>query len=167
MVKYVPSKFKKGPEKPVYKEPTPAELKNLAFELARYLAENKLFDMARIYVRTSKKSSIAKNEDEWLTIELAEEYCSHPEEWDTIVVPYRKKDYKYRIRTDLRPQDYIDYTGRFLSMSFEGQLYEALNYSMCYEYSYLNRVEEHLSNFFAHYGLHYELGNAWNFSLYT
>lgn len=65
--------------------------------------------------------------------------------------------------TDIYPQDFFDYNGDILSMSFEGPLYEALN-------GYLgaggDEVERELSDILEKHGLYYELGNAWNLSVY-
>ena len=45
-------------------------------------------------------------------------------------------------------------------MTFEGPLYEALNYGGYDENPW--QTEEELTAIFRKYGLYYELGNAWN-----
>jgi len=55
------------------------------------------------------------------------------------------------------PRRITEYAGDILTMTFEGPLYDALNYG---EPSW--RVEEELRAIFKKYGLYYELGNAWN-----
>lgn len=60
---------------------------------------------------------------------------------------------------DADPKDYFNYarTPNILSMSFEGKLYDVLNYE---DFNFLD-------SFFSKYGLFFELGNAWNGSVYT
>ena len=60
---------------------------------------------------------------------------------------------------DCHPGDYFSYynSNHILSMSFEGELYDALNYG--------NGSKE-LEELFKQYGVYYELGNAWNLSVY-
>ena len=60
----------------------------------------------------------------------------------------------------MNPRHYFEWAGDFMSMSFEGPLYDALNYSSS------GKHEEALSNIFKKYGKYFELGNAWNLSLY-
>lgn len=63
---------------------------------------------------------------------------------------------------DANPKDYLEYAGDFLSMSFEGILYEVLNYGDCER----SHAEESLDAIFEKYGKFKEYGNAWNLSLY-
>lgn len=62
---------------------------------------------------------------------------------------------------DKNPLDYFEYAHPdTLSMSFEGELYDMLNYE---------RFAEELESFsklINEFGYYYELGNAWNLSLY-
>ena len=69
------------------------------------------------------------------------------------------------IEEDVSPFDYFDYANHYhiLSMSFEGGLYEALNYG---DYDGGWATQEKLTDLFDKYDLYYELGNAWNLSLY-
>lgn len=63
------------------------------------------------------------------------------------------------VLTGLDPADYTEYTGDILTMTFEGPLYDALNYGPW-------SVEENLQAIFSKYGLYFELGDAWNLSAY-
>ena len=58
---------------------------------------------------------------------------------------------------DVDPHDYFEYAAydHILSMSFEGVLYELLNYSG-------GSIIDKFNKIFEKYGLYYELGNAWN-----
>lgn len=63
------------------------------------------------------------------------------------------------------PRDYFEYVNpdHILSMSFEGIFYECMNgyagdYGWC--------VVQEFDDLLAEYGLYYELGNAWNLTLY-
>lgn len=58
------------------------------------------------------------------------------------------------------PHDYFDYAKDILSMSFEGPLYDEFNYSRDWEF------EGKFSDLLREYGYYYELGNAWNLTLY-
>lgn len=55
------------------------------------------------------------------------------------------------------PHRYTEYAGDILTMTFEGPLYDALNYGDDHW-----RAEEDLLEIFRRYGLYYEMGNAWN-----
>lgn len=57
---------------------------------------------------------------------------------------------------NMNPLDYFEYVNpETISMSFEGPLYDILNYSG-------GRLEREFSKILEKYGLYYELGNAWN-----
>jgi hypothetical protein len=62
---------------------------------------------------------------------------------------------------DINPFDYFEYANRehILSMSFEGPLYDELNYNYGKCYDALQKI-------FKKYGCYWELGNAWNLSAY-
>ena len=61
---------------------------------------------------------------------------------------------------NIDPKDYFEYVGDILSMSFEGDFYDVLNYG------YLPSVLDKFDKLLEKYGLYYELGNAWNLSVY-
>ena len=64
------------------------------------------------------------------------------------------------VEEGLSPLDYFEYVNHdhILSMSFEGALYDSMNYS--------GRGIDGFEKIFEKYGLYYELGNAWNLSAY-
>lgn len=64
------------------------------------------------------------------------------------------------------PKEYFEYVANphFLSMSFEGILYEILNFVL--SLSYCEKVEQELCDILEKYGYYYELGNTWNLSAY-
>lgn len=67
---------------------------------------------------------------------------------------------KLIIEENISPLDYFEYANydHILSMSFEGPLYDSLNYS--------GYAEDGLHDLFEKYGVYWELGNAWNLSAY-
>ena len=76
-------------------------------------------------------------------------------DWDRRVeclVPYEK------VEENINPLDYFEYANEkhILSMSFEGDLYEKINYGNT----------DKLDKIFEKYGLYYELGHAWNLSVF-
>lgn len=64
------------------------------------------------------------------------------------------------IEENIKPTDYFEYVNydHILSMSFEGPLYNSLNYT--------GYKEDGLHKIFEKYGVYWELGNAWNLSAY-
>lgn len=65
------------------------------------------------------------------------------------------------IKDDYNPHDYFEYAAHnhILSMSFEGALYNSINYN-----GY--KIEE-FDKIFEKYGVYYELGNSWNLTSYV
>lgn len=61
--------------------------------------------------------------------------------------------------TEADPHDYFDYVGPTLSMSFEGALYDVINYTG-------GKLLDEFNQIFNRFGMYYELGNAWNLSVY-
>lgn len=81
-----------------------------------------------------------------------------------LVCEENENDYHYEnvpieVEENCHPYDYFEYynDNHILSMSFEGNLYDCLNYG-----SGSNALEK----LFEDYGLYYELGNAWNLTVY-
>lgn len=68
---------------------------------------------------------------------------------------------KWETTEDVNPHDYFEYCAydHILSMSFEGALYDVLNYTF-------GRKEEKFGAIFEKWGLYYEFGNMWNLSAY-
>lgn len=73
------------------------------------------------------------------------------------------EDYTYEWVEDpnMDPHDYFEFAAyeHILSMSFEGSLYDCLNYS-------ISKREEEFRAIFDKYDLYFELGNAWNLTAY-
>lgn len=65
-----------------------------------------------------------------------------------------------RVIEKIDPHDYFKYAGDILSMSFEGPLYDEFNFSDDWKF------EGMFTNLLKRYGYYYELGNAWNLTLY-
>lgn len=65
-----------------------------------------------------------------------------------------------RVIEKIDPHDYFEYAGDILSMSFEGPLYDEFNFSNDWKF------EGMFTNLLKKYGYYYELGNAWNLTLY-
>lgn len=77
-------------------------------------------------------------------------------DWDWVNSEYNAK-YTWVKTYDVDPHDYFEYAAydHILSMSFEGGLYDLLNYSGGSKMDKFMKI-------FEKYGLYYELGNAWN-----
>lgn len=75
------------------------------------------------------------------------------------------KDYNYipkwETTENIDPHDYFEWAAydHILSMSFEGDLYDVLNYSY-------DKREEEFRAIFERHGLYYEFGNMWNLTVY-
>lgn len=63
------------------------------------------------------------------------------------------------LKDGVNPKDFFTYAGPYLSMSFEGPFYDALNHSG-------SEVVEEFSKLVQEYGLYYEMGDDWNLSLH-
>lgn len=83
--------------------------------------------------------------------------------WSTLYTKLDTGEWSYQevIQDDMNPFDYFEYANHkhILSMSFEGSLYDLLNY-------YGGKLYEEFSNIFNKRDLYYEFGNAWNLSVY-
>ena len=69
--------------------------------------------------------------------------------------------YSWKTTENVDPHDYFEWAAydHILSMSFEGPLYEVLNYTF-------GKMEERFREIFDKYGLYFEFGNAWNLTAY-
>ncbi len=67
---------------------------------------------------------------------------------------------KVIVLEDQDPKKFFAFAGGVLSMSFEGDFYDVMNYD-CWP-----AAHSHFVKLLAKYGCHYELGNAWNLSVY-
>ncbi len=61
------------------------------------------------------------------------------------------------------PKQYLEYCGDFMSMSFEGPLYDIFNY---WSDENSNEIIKKIDAIFEKYGKYKDFGNAWNLSLY-
>lgn len=123
------------------KELTKAAIDNLAKEIRQYLLDRDMWIDTRIYFG-GKAFATDDREGHY--------YYNDP---DHLVV-----------LEDEDPHTYTEYAGDILTMTFEGPLYEVLNYGGYGDNPW--QVEEELTAIFRKYGLYYELGNAWNLTAY-
>ena len=122
---------------------TKADIERLVNEIIAFLEKNELASDVSIYFNGNVMRSRADAKWNW------NEGCyDHNIRWIT--------------EENVDPHNYFEYAAyeHILSMSFEGGLYELLNYSGG---SMMDKFEK----IFERYGLYYELGNAWNLSCYT
>lgn len=161
---YIPVKFKNHCSNPsCYIQKTPKNIEKMAEGLIKYLFDNDLFGDARVYYK-KKNTWYACQPDLPYEIKYHKEN-KYGDTWTEVNKKMGNKDYHY-YQAEIDPNRCFEYNGDYLSMSFEGELYNALNYSWSSEYSYLSHVEEQLNNYFSHWGLYLEMGYAWSFSLY-
>lgn len=75
-----------------------------------------------------------------------------------------KEDGSFDEKEDVDPHDCFEYAAikHILSMTFEGELYYALNYSSRWG----EKIKDGLTLIFCMYGMYYELGNAWNLTVF-
>ena len=111
------------------------QIEGLAYEILRFLLDHELWQDVTIY------------------------FCGKALSTDD-----RHGNYAYNdpsrvfVLENLNPKDYFPYVGSILSMSFEGPLYDVLNYGPF-------DLEAEFSALLAQHGLYYELGNTWNLTL--
>lgn len=116
---------------------TSEQIEQLAKEIRQFLLDNDLWIDVRIYFNGKAFST--------------DDGCGH--------YYYNDRD-NLIVLQNIDPKDYFEYAGPYLSMSFEGPVYEILNYGS------MENIEEGFRSIFAKYGLYYELGNAWNLTAY-
>lgn len=129
----------------VYKEDfdLSVDAEKCAMEIIDYLLQNELWADVTVYA----------NGKAWSCVSRTGKY-HYENSWKTSVF----------CQDGINPQSFFNYNGDFLSMSFEGDLNHIFNY---YEtMSYCNRIIAGFNAIIERYGRHYELGNAWNLSLY-
>lgn len=127
------------------KKPTKNQIEKMAVEVRQFLLDHGIWQDVRIYFNGKAFST------------------------DDGKNGYYYNDPKHLIvLEDMDPRDYFEYVNpdHILSMSFEGPLYDCLNGYGEYGYKFDAKVETGLSAIFAKYGCYYELGNAWNLTLY-
>lgn len=121
------------------KKLTKANIEQLAQEIMDFLDKHNMQDGVCIYYNNKRMHS----EGRWKGS-------------DIIYIWVEDEDFP------MDPHDYFEYAAydHILSMSFEGVLYDVLNYSC-------GKREEKFRAIFEKYGLYFELGNAWNLTAYT
>ena len=131
-------------ERKCTKKPTKKQIEQMAVEVRSFLLEHGLWQDVMIYF----------NGKAFSTSDGAKYYYNDPEH--LIVLE------------DRNPRDCFEYVNpdHILSMSFEGPLYDCLNMNGEYGYEFEDRISEGLRQIFAKYGCYFELGNAWNLTLY-
>ena len=114
---------------------TKAHIEQFAYEIMEYLIKHELDMDVNIYYNNKR--------------------MSRKRDW-------RDPDAKPKlvIENNISPFDYFEYANynHILSMSFEGHLYESLNYT--------GYAEDGLRKLFEKYGLYWELGHSWNLSAF-
>lgn len=119
------------------KKMTAAKIEQLAFEIRKFLLDWEMWVDVTIYFNGKAISTDDRN---------GHFGYNDPE--------------KLFVLEDMDPKKYIEYAGGILSMSFEGDFYDVVNY---YEVApAMDQFVEILEK----YGCYYELGNAWNLSVY-
>ena len=115
---------------------TKENIQSFAIDIMTYLKRNQLDSDVCIYFNNKR----IKNEYNWLNPDAPP---------------------KFVVEEDMNPFEYFEYANHdhILSMSFEGPLYDVLNYEG-------GKKEEGLHKIFEKYGVYWELGNAWNLSAY-
>jgi hypothetical protein len=125
----------------MFRKATKTEFRNkqgkLAKDIIDWLLKKEIFDDTFIYV----------NGKRYGTYDGEGHYNYGTSSWDKVYVEDNKD-----------PKDYFEYAGKILSMSFEGPLYDLLNYG----FEWNSHAEDELRNIFHKYGYYFELGNAWN-----
>lgn len=109
----------------------------LAKDIIDWLLKKEIFDDTFIYV----------NGKRYGTCDGEGHYNYGTNSWDDVYV-----------EDNMDPKRYFEYAGDILSMSFEGPLYDILNYSD----EWGSKWEEEFSEIFHKHGYYYEIGNAWN-----
>ena len=125
----------------MYRKATKTDFRNkqgkLAKEIIDWLLKKEIFDDTFIYV----------NGRRYGTYDGDGHYNYGTNSWDNVYV-----------EDDKDPKNYFEYAGKILSMSFEGPLYDLLNYG----FEWNSHAEDELREIFHKYGYYFELGNAWN-----
>ena len=129
------------------------KIESMAYELMQYLIKHSLEDDTIIYYKTK---------DNWNSI--IANASSHKKTATPTDKRIGNKIIHCYLNKNDDPNQYFKYNGEYLSVSSEGTLYDVLNGYV--DENYQDKIKTELSNFFAHYGLYFEQGNTWNFSLY-
>lgn len=115
---------------------TKANIEQLANEIMQFLDKHEMQDAVCIYFNNKRIRSNSNWDGKNITYQWIEE-------------------------SNIDPHNYFEYAAydHILSMSFEGSLYDCLNYSC-------GRREEQFRKLFDKYNIYYEFGNAWNLTAF-
>ena len=128
---------------------TKKKIEKLALEIRKFLDDKFLNGDCRIYFNGMCWEH--GTEDEPMTWDS--------EKKDFIDTPNRSE---WKTIEEIDPRDYFDYASGIICMSFEGSFYEVMN---GYYQSDFKKQDE-FYNLLQKHGCYYELGNAWNLSVY-
>lgn len=131
-----------------------AKMESLAVAIRKFLLDRGMWQDVRIYFNGKAFDSVPVY-DHGDGV-LSSEYKSGAKN-----INYNNPDYLHVVE-NIDPEDYMDYYNRdTITMSFEGDFYEALNYG---EFDGGSTVAV-FSKLLEDHGYYYELGNAWNLAL--
>lgn len=121
------------------KKLTEKQLENIALDLISFLQKHDLYYMVNIYVNNKVFTDNRMKGTETKKTPFGPYYIVH----------------------NVNPGDLLKYYNpETITVTFEGPLYHIINYSECHS------LYKELCNFFEKYGLYFEQGYAWSFSLY-
>ncbi|MGE4353528.1 MAG: hypothetical protein AB7D36_05540 [Oscillospiraceae bacterium] len=133
------------------KRPSKKEIEALAMEIFNFLCDKGMWQDTKIYFNGKSMSTYNPKTKEY--------YYYYGDEDAAYEAEHGGKHTERRFYLDENddPRRYFEYVHEpnILSMSFEGPLYDALNYGN-------GKTEAELLNIFKKYGLCFEIGNAWN-----
>lgn len=122
---------------------TPSQIEKMAIEVRQFLIDKEIwidttiYFNGRAYSTSDRNGTYAYNDKETL-IELE----------------------------NVDPKAVTEYAGEILTMTFDGPLYDCINCNGEYSYEFAKSVVLGLHEIFQKYGCYYELGEAWNLTLY-
>ena len=117
---------------------TKKQNEKMALELIRYLQVNEMFRDVNLYLNGKRYSSSPHNGDQLK----------------------RTRYGPYYITDNVDVSEYVEYfNSETITMTFEGELYEALNYDD-------GSISTAINDIAYDYGLYFEQGNAWNLAFY-
>ena len=145
----IPIKFRTHCDNPrCFIKLTPASIRTMATNLYCYLWRHGLEIDTNIYFRQKNHwNRLSKDKPDDHAGKTVSEEITHK----------GHANIPYYITEDINPP--IEYTGDTLCMTFEGGLYDEINYGN-------GKIEDQINNFFSHYGLYPEQGYAWSLAVY-
>ena len=131
--------MKKEAVVPVEEFKTKAE--RCAFEIINFLIRHKMWIDTSIYVNGKRYGCYDG------------EHYQYGNTWDCV---FREDN--------MNPADYVEYYSDFLTMTFEGPFYDAINYNISAKYS--NKIMSEFEDIIKKYKKYHEQGYAWSLALY-